>query len=365
MFDDISVIVPSLNPDEKLGQVADALIEEGYTDIILVNDGSDELHSPVFDEIKNKYPDNITVLTHEVNKGKGRAMKTAFAYVCDNRPGSKGAVTVDGDNQHRAKDVTSCVKAMLEKDALILGCRDFSLPQVPFKSRNGNRITRAVFKFVCGIDVSDTQTGLRAFPGWMLPRMIEIDGDRYEFETNMLLVAGKEGLPYGEVPIETVYIEDNKSSHFHPFRDSARIYFIIFKFAASSIISCVLDLAVFRIALAFMPEAFAAAKGTTIAGIIARVISSAANFTINKKAVFKSDSKVGRSLVRYYILAVCQLGLSLGAVGGLVTLLGVTSDWLKTLIKMVVDVILFFVSFRIQRAWVFAGDKKDMKGSGK
>ncbi len=358
MYENISVIVPSLNPDDKLRQVVDGLVEEGFTDIILVDDGSDEEHRKVFQEMSARYPEHVAVLTHDVNHGKGRAMKTAFSHVLEHRQDSLGVVTVDGDNQHKPADVAACVKKMTEsQDAVVLGCRDFSLPQVPWKSRNGNKITRNVVRFVCGLKVSDTQTGLRAIPVKLLPTMLQVRGERYEYETNMLLEMGDRSIPCVEVPIETVYIEDNQSSHFHAVRDSIRIYAVILKFLLSSLISCVVDLVVFRIALGLLPAtvAVAVASGTTIAGIIARIISSVVNFCVNRRAVFHAENSATKSLVRYYLLAICQLGCSLGLVALFVTVLRVDSDWVKTLIKALVDIFLFFISFRIQRSWVFAG----------
>ncbi len=353
MYDNVQVIIPSLNPDEKLMNTARGMIEKGFSDVILVDDGSDEAHRKEFEKIRTEYPDNITVLVHEVNKGKGRAMKTAFEYVLKQRPDSLGVVTVDGDGQHTPADAAKCIDAMIEKKAFIIGCRDFSLPQVPLRSRLGNIITRNVFRYVCGIKISDTQTGLRAVPAQYLEYMTTVDGDRYEYETNQLLKIGSDRIPYAEIPIETVYIDDNQTSHFHPLRDSARIYGVIFKFAASSILSCIIDLVAFRVILAFIPLVLAEATRGTIAGVAARIISAACNFVINKKAVFGHSGDAAKSAVRYAILAVCQLGASVGLVALFTILFGVESDWLKTLLKAVVDTCLFFISFKIQRNWVF------------
>lgn len=353
MYDNVQVIIPSLNPDEKLMNTARGMIEKGFSDVILVDDGSDEGHKKEFAAIREAFPDNVTLLVHEVNKGKGRAMKTAFEYVLKERKDSLGVVTVDGDGQHTPDDAARCIDAMIEKKAFIIGCRDFSLPQVPARSRMGNIITRNVFRYVCGIRVSDTQTGLRAVPASLLQYMTEVEGDRYEYETNQLLKIGSDSVAYAEVPIETVYIDDNQTSHFHPLRDSARIYGVILKFAASSLISCIIDLVAFRVILAFIPTLIAEATRSTIAGTAARVISAACNFLINKKAVFSHKGDAAGSALRYVVLALCQLGASLGLVALFTFVFGIDSDWLKTLVKAVVDTCLFFVSFKIQRNWVF------------
>ena len=221
-------IIPSLNPDEKLMQVVTGLQAEGFTDIVLVNDGSSAQHLAPFQEAA-ALP-GVTVLTHEVNKGKGRAMKTAFAWCMENRPGIDGVITMDGDNQHRPKDVLACVKAM-EQDPtkLWLGVRDFSLEHVPFRSKLGNTFTRGFMKLACGVSVSDTQTGLRAIPASLLELMCAIPGERYEYETQMLLSTRDERVDIGEVIIDTVYIDENQTSHFNPLKDSWKIYKIIFR----------------------------------------------------------------------------------------------------------------------------------------
>ncbi len=224
----VTVIVPSLDPDEKLIAVVDGLIADGFNDILLVNDGSHEDHLWPFRQAA-EHPE-VTVLTHEVNKGKGRALKTAFAWCLENRPDIDGVVTVDGDNQHRPRDVRRCAQAMIDDpDRVWLGVRDFSLEHVPARSRFGNTLTRGIMKLACGVSVTDTQTGLRAIAAKNLPLMLRIGGERYEYETQMLLSLRSAKVGIGEVVIETVYIDENESSHFNPLKDSWKIYRIIFR----------------------------------------------------------------------------------------------------------------------------------------
>ena len=224
----VTAVIPSLNPDEKLCAVVDGLLAAGFPDILLIDDGSDADHLAPFRKAA-RYPE-VTVLTHEVNRGKGRALKTAFTWCIENRPGIDGIVTVDGDNQHLPKDVLACVRAMLrEPDAIWLGARDFSLKQVPRRSRFGNTVTRMVLRAVCGAGITDTQTGLRAAAARYLPLLCRIEGERYEYETQMLLSLCSENIPIREVRIDTVYLDENKSSHFDTLRDSWQIYRIILR----------------------------------------------------------------------------------------------------------------------------------------
>lgn len=353
----ISVILPSLNPDEKLIQVVKGLIEEGFDDIIIVNDGSDDKHLEPFKEA-GQYS-QVTILTHEVNKGKGRALKTAFSYCMEHRSDIDGVVTVDGDNQHRPSDIKACCEAMLENDIpVVLGCRDFTGKNVPPKSKIGNNITRFVFRFACGIKITDTQTGLRAFKAPLLPLLTQIKGERFEYETQMLLELNKRNIKFHEVTIETVYIEDNATTHFHPIRDSIKIYMVILKFIFSSIMSFLIDIALFTLLEFVMGDRVEPWVNVLVATAGARIISSVFNYVVNRNAVFESDVPVSKSMPKYYILCVVQAGISYGLVYLFSDILS-TNEVLTSCIKVVVDICLFLLSFQIQRRWVFASKRNE------
>ena len=352
----ISVILPSLNPDEKLMMVVNGLISEGFDDIVIVDDGSDDSHLGPFKEAEGL--EQVTVLHHEVNRGKGRALKTAFEYCISNRPDIDGVVTVDGDNQHRPADIMACCRAMCERNEVILGCRDFGGSDVPPKSKIGNNITKFVFRFACGIRISDTQTGLRAIPARHLKFMAGIKGERFEYETQMLLEMKKHGISFSEVPIETVYIEDNATTHFHPIRDSIKIYLVIFKFILSSFLSFLIDLGLFTVIDYIIGDKLDRWARVMIATAGARVVSSLFNYVMNRRAVFASDAPVGRSMPRYYALCIVQASASYGLVY-LFSKLFAAGEGMTSLIKAIVDMCLFIISFQIQRRWVFANNCKE------
>lgn len=358
----ITVIIPSLDPDEKLLRVVDGMIAAGFEDIVLVNDGSSASHlQPFLDAAAHP---EVTVLTHEVNRGKGRALKTAFSWCMDNRPQIGGVVTVDGDDQHSAKDVLACVRAMeREPEKVWLGVRDFSLEQVPWRSRLGNTITRSVMKLACGVRVTDTQTGLRAIPARYLPLMCRIDGERYEYETQMLLSLRTSRIGIGEVVIDTVYIDQNQASHFDTVKDSWKIYRIIFRhilrslrsfaaFAASSIACFLLDNGLFTLLNAAVLRSVADGGRELASTLGARVVSSVVNFLLNRNLVFRSRSAAGRSAGRYFLLAAVQCGASALLVYLINALLG-GSNVMETAIKIPVDALLFLASYFIQKRWVF------------
>ena len=350
---DITIIIPSLNPDEKLMKTVEGILGKGFHNIVVVDDGSDEEHKKPFEYAAER---GCKVLVHEVNKGKGRALKTAFEH-CLNCSDCIGVITVDGDGQHGADDIYNCGKEMLRHNnqRVILGCRDFSEENVPFKSRYGNNITKFAFRVLCGIKISDTQTGLRAIPAQYLKAMTEYKGERFEYETNMLLEMKSQGIPFSEVKIETIYLDDNASTHFHPWRDSFRIYKIIFKYSLSAGASAIIDLLLFYIALHGLELLGISTPENTeltvlLATVFARVISSLFNYSVNRKVVFGSASH--NSFVKYYVLCAAQMLLS-AALVALLSTLCMAGKFGKLVIKLVVDTCLFFVSFGIQREWVF------------
>lgn len=357
-----AVILPSLNPTDKLCSVIDGIIEAGFQNIILVDDGSAPEFKEPFRVAAEK--SEVTLLVHEVNRGKGAGLKTAFRHLLEARPDIEGAVTADGDGQHLPKDILACARADAEKPGtLVLGCRDFELPFIPARSKKGNKITSTVFRTLCGIELGDTQTGLRAVGRELFPRLLEIGGERYEYETNMLLYLHSDGIDFTQVEIETVYEDNNSCSHFRPVRDSARIYklilahffrrlFCFFKYILSSCASAAVDLLAFWL-LHMLLGGILGKSAVVVCTALARAISSFVNFNMNKSLVFGSDGNYGKTMLKYYILCVLQLCVSAGLVQLLGSLFSAGESWVLTLLKAVVDTCLFFISYRIQKAWVF------------
>jgi glycosyltransferase involved in cell wall biosynthesis len=347
----IAIVLPSFNPDEKLLRVVNKLINAGFQDIIIINDGSDEQHLEPFRQLAGG--PGCRILTHEVNKGKGRALKTGFAYVLEHCPHIGGVVTVDGDDQHQLEDILACGRALLaHPDSLVLGVRNFNGPQVPWRSRWGNSITIFVFRALCGIKISDTQTGLRAFSRRYLELLCQVEGERFEYETKVLLEAKARNIPFYEAPIAAVYLEKNTSSHFHALRDSVKIYGVILRFMLSSLAAAVVDIGVFTLANALLNGKLGMSRRLLAAVVGARVISALFNYICNRKAVFHSRQPHKRTFSRYVLLCCLQAAASYLLVLGLSALLpgGALAD---SVFKIAVDILLFFLSFRIQQRWIF------------
>lgn len=358
----VAAVVPSLNPTRQLTGTVEGLLAAGFARVILVNDGSRPETEEYFQEL-DRLP-QVTLLTHPVNRGKGAAMKTAFTWLLEHWPDCPGVVTVDGDGQHHPEDALACAQKMLAEERVILGCRDFSRPEVPPRSRTGNRITRGVFRVFCGMSLSDTQTGLRAVPRRYLEELTAVAGDRYEYETNMLLALKERRIPWGEMKIRTIYLEENRGSHFHPVRDSWKIYRLIlahfFRYALSSVVSAVADTGLFGLLSALLAGALAGAALTAAATAGARVLSSLLNFSLNRWVVFRSRGPLGRSLARYYALALPMLLAQFLLTEGVLRAARISDrqTLLRTVIYAVVMAGLFVGSYVIQHRWVFEERKE-------
>lgn len=284
-------LIPAYKPDSRLAEMAEKLSERGFAAVV-VNDGS----GSEFDTIFNSTRQHAQVLSHGVNKGKGAALKTGLQYIRDTYAPPYTVVTLDADGQHSLGDAERvCLAASEDMSALVLGTRDFK-GNVPMRSLVGNSITRAVFRVTSGRSVSDTQTGLRAFSHRHTDRMLAIAGDRYEYEMNVLMEYARAELPMIELPIETIYISGNASSHFDTLHDSCRIYREILKFSASSLICFGLDYVLYCL--------FTLVSGSVAAAnVLARVFSSVTNYALNRRLVFNSKDPVKRSAVQYFALA--------------------------------------------------------------
>ena len=351
------ILIPSLEPDHRLPEYVAKLMENGFGHAVVIDDGSSEAYQSVFSETE-AIP-GVTVLHHDVNHGKGVALKTGYAWIQDHLPDCRTVITADSDGQHTVTDCLRVAEAAAgDGHALWLGSRDFSLPIIPPKSRFGNRCTSAVFKALYGTWLPDTQTGLRGFGREELDFMLEIGGERYEYEMNVLIACARAKLPMKTLTIETVYENNNEGTHFHPIRDSWRIYKLIlgsfFRFMAGSLASWVVDQGVAHLLFYWLLPLMKVAAGvmSPISTTVARVVSAVCNYFINRHLVFKPKEDNGSGW-KYTVLAVCCWAISTGLTWLLQSVGG--PFWLM---KLIVDLLLYFVNYRVQQNWVFAERSK-------
>lgn len=343
----ILILIPSLDPDDKIISVVTDLKEIGFSNFLIIDDGSKS--KEYFNKLHEDFA--CTVLTHDVNKGKGRALKTGFEHI-KSMPDISYIITVDGDYQHKAPDVLAVANALQKSDnnTIILGARNFNKKaNIPFRSWIGNQMSAAALGLMIGKKINDSQTGLRGFHFSSLVKMLNIDGERFEYETNVLLSAKKLHYKLQEVPIQTIYIEENETSHFQPIGDSLKVFSVMLKFVASSCISFIVDMSIFSGIVYFFFRGNDTVTNIFISSVIARLISSAVNFSLNYKTVFKSEENFKKAVLKYYGLAFVIMIISSFATG-------ILTEWSHkpVVMKILVDGVLFILSYLIQKHFIFA-----------
>lgn len=336
----MNVLIPSYEPDERLLRLIEQLRELGRFPIVVVDDGSGEAYSKLFQAVQEL---GCTVITHSRNKGKGYALKTGFRYF-EQKGTEDGIICADSDGQHLPIDIMRMARQIEEhRGHVILGSRRFT-GQVPLRSRFGNAMTRFVFSFTTGKRIYDTQTGLRGYSADMLSWLCSIPGDRFEYEMNLLLEAPDAGYPFIEVPINTVYLNHNESSHFRPIADSTRVYMPFLKFSATSVLSAVIDYLLLLLIHLFSSSLLLAVIGS-------RLSSSIFNYTMNRNYVFsnRNKSNMQASMTKYFSLVVVILMLNYGLMYLCYEKLGIP----LLAAKLLTEASLFLFSFWSQRKFVY------------
>ena len=337
----VIIIIPAFEPDGKLVRLVSALKEvPGDHRVLVVDDGSDPRFDHVFKEARML---GATVIGHRPNRGKGFALKEGFSYVASQFP-SQSVVCADSDGQHSVSDILS-VGAACQSDSnrIVLGSRAFT-GEIPLRSRFGNAATRTALRAASGLGLQDTQTGLRGYPPSLVGWLGTVDGERFEYEINVLLEAQRHGIAVHEVPIETIYIDDNDSSHFRPLIDSIRVYLPLIKFSMSSLVAFVLDFVLVLVVMALTGNLLLAVG-------LARISSATLNFTVNRRLVFDpaGRSPLPSAIARYATLAAGILIANYALLFVLHTSLSVALP----IAKLATEAFLFAASFFVQKYFVF------------
>lgn len=343
------VLIPAYEPDQRLlDLVVELRSRAPRLEILVVDDGSGVAYASIFDAVRAA---GARVMTFAQNRGKGAALKAGFAWISREGAGAS-VVTADADGQHTVADIERIANALIAGAAnrdsgntvpsMVLGCRDFA-GEVPFRSRFGNAVSRGLFRAVAGWRLRDTQTGLRGIPSQMLDWLATVPGERFEYEQSVLLRLRGAGYGAVQLPITTVYLEENRSSHFRPILDSVRVMLPVALFAASSLTAFAID----AITL-FLLQALTGALIPSIIG--ARVLSAGANFVVNRRLVFARRGRAGllREALQYLALAALLLASNIVWMSFL-TEHGVPL-WLA---KVVTEGVLFLTSYRVQRGVIF------------
>ncbi|MBQ9789824.1 MAG: bifunctional glycosyltransferase family 2/GtrA family protein [Lentisphaeria bacterium] len=372
----IAIVLPAFDPDDKMLTFVNNLHNSmgDSLELLVINDGSKAEKIAEYFDVVSKIP-GCTVLHHEKNRGKGAALKTAFNYLLKKYADDDsfvGCVTADCDGQHSLADVRKCMEILADNpDKLILGCREFQKDNVPWKSRFGNELTLFIFNKILKISLDDTQTGLRGLGRNVMAYSLGIKGDRFEFETDMLLISKIKKFGIISYPIETIYFDENSGTHFRPLKDGLKIYWRILRvlfgqflaFCLSSLSAAILDIGIFFVLFhyLFKEDLHCQIPGDRVINLrvfyccfIARVISSVWNFYLNRRLVFKSHGKghiaLGKEVVKYYLLAVVVF-----AVSWIFTDImdDIVHEKFLTVVKAIIDTVIFVIIYYIQKLFIF------------
>lgn len=334
------VLIPAYQPDARLPRLILELHRaDPSTKIVVVDDGSGQKFSDIFEAAATA---GAHVISYENNRGKGYALREGFTWIRDSAGDSQECVvTADADGQHTLNDIFRVGRTCTDSGTSVLGVREF-VGHVPARSRIGNTATSALFWLATGWKLKDTQTGLRAFPLALLPALLEVQGDRYEYELRVLLHLAKFRQPVTQISIETIYEAGNPTSHFRPLQDSARIWAPLLKFAASSGIATIIDYVLVLL--------LNAVTGTLLFPVVAaRLVSASVNFAMNRRVFEAMGVPLRRSAIRYAALAAAVVA---GSYTMLAVLTGIGMPlWIA---KIIADTTMYLVSYSAQSRYVFA-----------
>ena len=341
-FSEICLLVPSFNPDSNLSKLVKELSKSKWKKIIIVDDGSNSETKKFFSAIHNNY--DITLLTHKNNQGKGAAIKTGLDYIKLHADDSIGLITVDADGQHLTKDIERiALKAKKNINDVVFGVRRFG-HNTPVASIFGNKVSRFLLHAINNISISDTQTGLRYLPKLIINDLLKLSSNRYDYELDCLITINNLSTNIIQVKIETVYINENKGSHFRGFLDSSKVLLILIRHSIISLSCFGIDIFLFALLFSYYDSVL-------FATVVARAIVLPFYFIANKLIAFRSFTKVKifRELAIYLtlvtviaLLSSIFVGLSKGY--ALHTML---------LLKVFVDTSLFFLVFYVQKNIIF------------
>jgi putative flippase GtrA len=353
------ILIPAYKPDKKiLSNIVEQLTSFDVAKIIIVDDGSGPAFKSVFEHVKT-FPQTI-VLSHQINLGKGAALRTGFSHIMESSMQCQSVITVDADGQHLPEDVGQIIQSVNKHpDSLLLGVRGFK-GNIPFRSLLGNKVTHMIFRGFVGKNISDTQTGLRAIPYSLLNDMMALKADRYAYELEMLLTLIQKGVPIKEIPITTVYEDNNSSSSFKPVSDSIMIYKTLLlwwfafrfkqmlKYSISGILSTIADFGVYILLINL-------SCGFVVASIVARILSVIIHFSTNKYFTFSHrDVPDLQEMLKYLFVVAFNLISSIVLIYIFITYLSAGEVFAKVAAQM----ILFLTTYALLNGFVFLGKKR-------
>ena len=350
-YSKIPVIIPAYQPDEEMIGVIRELRQNGVSNIIVVDDGSGAAYTEFFQRAREEY--GCSLIHHAENLGKGRALKSAFNMILGSEDEILGCVTMDCRGSFFCSDILKVMDELaVHPTDLIMGKRVLDVSRMTKKSRVGNKVLQLSFHYLVGILVTDVQSGLRGIPLSYMRKLMNVKGERYEFDTNMLINCKKCSVIVREVPLETVYSARRNQEQYRAIRDNLSIYLTFATYIFTSMFASIVDLILFMI-FCDMLGRFHVLSGTqmyvVIATAMARCVSATVNYRLNYRIVFRTKSAQTSTFAKWVILCIVQMAMSATAVSVLHGLIGGP----EILFKIPVDFCLFFFSYYFSREFVY------------
>jgi len=349
----VVVVIPAYKPSPVLADLVSSALaadkKQVIRSIVIVNDGSGPAFAGVFSLATGC--SRVEVIHHAVNLGKGAALKTGFNHALVTWPDLQGVVTADADGQHTPQDIVRVAEVVsAHPDRVVVGVRQFD-KGVPFRSRFGNTLTKFVFRLLTGISLADTQTGLRGWPRKYCEGCLRIPATGYDFELECLLNLknGQRRHDFLEVPIEAIYLDGNRSSHFNPILDSMRVYFVFARYCASAVVAAITDSLVFY-------STFLSTGNVMLSQSAGRACAVTIAFTLARNVVFKASGAWVSALAKYLTIVVVMGLVSYG----MIQFFRARFGWPILPAKLVAEGLLFLGNFAIQREFVFVGRPDSM-----
>lgn len=272
-----AVIIPAYNPDEKLKILVQELKENNF-DVLVVDDGSCAACQPYFESL------GTPVLSNPKNMGKGRALKNGIEQLPAFFPEAENFITADADGQHSVADICKIRNKLEEGNDFVLSVRRVSRKS-PVRSQIGNALSRFWFALANNHYLPDNQSGLRGFAIRHREWMLQVRGEKYDWEMNVLLIAEKQGIRVCRVPIETIYFDNNANSHFQPVRDTVRIYRQFFRTEIFAVIATILNLLIVLFHTIYLGYSYFVITNAVCWGIYALLC-----FVVERYTIFRNIS---------------------------------------------------------------------------
>lgn len=295
----IVVVIPAFRPDEELIRLAEQLHKEDL-DLLIVNDGSEAIYDPIFEAVTPFGK----VLRAPFNEGKGAALKRGITALPKEYPDCTGFITADADGQHRPADILRVKERLEAGNSMVLTVRRLK-GKIPARSKFGNDLSRIVYTVMNGHYFDDNQSGLRGFDLSHREWLLEVQGNKYDYEMNVLCYADKQQVRIDTLPIDAVYIDGNKSSHFNPVADTVRIYKRLF----SSVWASCLGVLVWAV-LSVVSLLLWGYRGALVSVPGAVMLSATLTVLLNRYVVFRKIRY--RDGVRTYLCALIRAAVYTG-----------------------------------------------------